>query len=157
MGKSKAPPGYFSSMVDKLLEVDPRLFTEIDEFHFGAHVNSHNILYAKDLGSRLERVIGNEYSYAPSTLLRNTKNAMAARKKVQRKQYSNGEVLRALTESVKLQSHYAEILNNYDGGNRMIFRTPQEFMMRLRQLADIKAREEAWGINPAAISIEVQK
>lgn len=36
----------------------------------------------------------------------------------------------ALAESVKLQSHYAELLNMHDGGQRMTF-TPETWMERL--------------------------
>ncbi len=38
---------------------------------------------------------------------------------------------RALEESLKLQSHYAELLNMQDGGKRMQFRTAQEWLDRL--------------------------
>ncbi len=37
----------------------------------------------------------------------------------------------ALAESVKLQAHYAELLNGWDGGSRMIFKTSQEWLDRL--------------------------
>jgi len=37
----------------------------------------------------------------------------------------------ALEESVKLQSHYAKILNMYDGGERMEFQTVDEWVDRL--------------------------
>jgi len=45
----------------------------------------------------------------------------------------------ALKESLKLQSHYAELLNMHDGGERMQFKTVDEWMDRLRSL---KMREE---------------
>jgi len=38
---------------------------------------------------------------------------------------------KALEESLKLQAHYAELLNNYDGGNRLIFKTKEAWMNRL--------------------------
>lgn len=42
--------------------------------------------------------------------------------------YCEIEQLRiALHESLKLQAHYAKLLNDYDGGNRMIFDTIQEW------------------------------
>jgi hypothetical protein len=41
----------------------------------------------------------------------------------------------ALEESLKLQSHYALLLNEYDGGTRMIFKTPEAWLDRLRTLA----------------------
>lgn len=37
----------------------------------------------------------------------------------------------ALSESVKLQSHYAELLNNYDGGERMTFKNIDEWLTNL--------------------------
>lgn len=48
--------------------------------------------------------------------------------------YSYDEVWYALQESVKLQAHYAELLNMHDGGHRLIFLTPEEWLARLRQL-----------------------
>lgn len=41
----------------------------------------------------------------------------------------------ALEESVKLQSHYATLLNQYDGGERLQFESAQEWMDRLAALA----------------------
>jgi hypothetical protein len=40
----------------------------------------------------------------------------------------------ALRESVKLQSHYAELLNWYDSGKRISFTTPEEWIARLREI-----------------------
>jgi len=37
---------------------------------------------------------------------------------------------KALEESLKLQSHYAELLNMYDGGKRMQFKTPEAWVAR---------------------------
>jgi hypothetical protein len=42
----------------------------------------------------------------------------------------------ALDESVKLQAHYAKLLNDYDGGKRIAFGCAQEWMDRLRALKD---------------------
>ncbi|MGH8521941.1 MAG: hypothetical protein ACREU9_11105 [Gammaproteobacteria bacterium] len=39
---------------------------------------------------------------------------------------------RALAESLKLQSHYAALLNEYDGGNRKGFATVDEWLQRLK-------------------------
>jgi len=39
----------------------------------------------------------------------------------------------ALEESLKLQGHYAELLNQYDGGERMIFKTIKEWIERLKK------------------------
>lgn len=40
----------------------------------------------------------------------------------------------ALDESVKLQSHYAGLLNMYDGGKRMLFADREAWMERLAAL-----------------------
>jgi hypothetical protein len=39
----------------------------------------------------------------------------------------------SLEESVKLQSHYAALLNDYDGGERRQFATADEWLARLRE------------------------
>lgn len=39
----------------------------------------------------------------------------------------------ALEESLKLQSHYAELLNTYDGGSRIGFASTSEWIARLRE------------------------
>jgi hypothetical protein len=49
----------------------------------------------------------------------------------------------ALDESVKLQSHYAGLLNMYDGGNRMTFATGQAWIERLKYLRDAKPHPDA--------------
>lgn len=38
---------------------------------------------------------------------------------------------KALEESLKLQAHYAKLLNDYDGGHRLIFNTKEAWMNRL--------------------------
>jgi hypothetical protein len=38
----------------------------------------------------------------------------------------------ALEESIKLQSHYAALLNEYDGGKRLQFANADEWIARLR-------------------------
>jgi hypothetical protein len=40
----------------------------------------------------------------------------------------------ALEESIKLQSHYADLLNMYDGGQRIKFNNAKEWLLRLREL-----------------------
>ena len=40
----------------------------------------------------------------------------------------------ALDQSVKLQSHYASLLNVYDGGKRMQFASAEEWIARLSAL-----------------------
>lgn len=44
----------------------------------------------------------------------------------------------ALEQSVKFQSHYAAILNDWDGGKRMVFANADAWMDRLRALKDQK-------------------
>ena len=44
------------------------------------------------------------------------------------------EIWFALEELVKLQSHYAELLNMYDSGKRIQFKNAKEYLLRLRQL-----------------------
>ena len=43
----------------------------------------------------------------------------------------------ALEESLKLQSHYAELLNMWDGGKRMKFPTIYEWIERLKKTGTI--------------------
>lgn len=45
---------------------------------------------------------------------------------------TNQELFVALRESVKLQSHYAMLLNMHDDGERMQFAGPEEWITRLR-------------------------
>lgn len=44
------------------------------------------------------------------------------------------ELMIALKESVKLQSHYAELLNMYDTGERMTFNSVEKWISRLRKV-----------------------
>ena len=52
---------------------------------------------------------------------------------------SPDELHEALDESVRLQSHYAALLNQYDGGGRMVFPDADAWIQRLR---DLKAHVE---------------
>jgi hypothetical protein len=45
---------------------------------------------------------------------------------------SESELEHALAESVKLQSHYAKLLNMYDGGKRICFKNSEEWLNRLK-------------------------
>lgn len=45
------------------------------------------------------------------------------------------ELREALAESLKLQSHYAELLNAHDGGQRMTFPDVDSWLARLRELS----------------------
>ena len=42
----------------------------------------------------------------------------------------------ALEESIKLQSHYAKLLNMYDEGQRMEFKNAEEWIKRLEKVRD---------------------
>ena len=46
------------------------------------------------------------------------------------------EVWKALEESVKWQSHYAALLNHYDGGSRLAFANAMEWIKRLKKVND---------------------
>jgi hypothetical protein len=44
------------------------------------------------------------------------------------------QLTKALEESVRLQSHYAALLNQYDGGDRQGFGSADAWIERLREL-----------------------
>lgn len=50
-------------------------------------------------------------------------------------------VLEALEASVRLQSHYAQMLNMHDGGERLTFEHPTEWMNRLDAIAEAQRSE----------------
>ncbi len=50
----------------------------------------------------------------------------------------DSEVMIALRESVKLQSHYANLLNNYDNGQRLKFETANDWIARLKKTGTIE-------------------
>jgi hypothetical protein len=50
------------------------------------------------------------------------------------------ELRTALEESVKLQSHYAELLNMHDGGRRIGFANADAWIARLRVTGTLPAR-----------------
>lgn len=56
--------------------------------------------------------------------------------------FSYDEVWEALEESVKLQSHYAELLNMHDGGYRIRFTSANEWLHRLRKLESDRMKAE---------------
>ena len=54
------------------------------------------------------------------------------------------EIVRnGLEESVKLQSHYAGILNQYDCGERIIFQDAQQWLNRLQTLKEEVHKNES--------------
>lgn len=71
---------------------------------------------ASDLAQRLRALIPAGHSPAP-----------AGEAQVER-------LRAALDRSVRLQSHYAELLNIYDGGQRMQFASAEEWMKRLEEI-----------------------
>jgi hypothetical protein len=54
--------------------------------------------------------------------------------------YGYDEVWYALEEAIKLQAHYAELINMHDGGQRIAFKTAKEFLDRLRKLDNTKKK-----------------
>lgn len=48
-----------------------------------------------------------------------------------------------LRESVKLQSHYAGLLNIYDGGQRTVFQSSGQWLLRLAELKSAASLYEA--------------
>jgi hypothetical protein len=53
------------------------------------------------------------------------------------------ELRSALEESVKLQSFYAQLLNQYDGGMRLKFANAEEWITRLRACKDGKGAADS--------------
>ncbi len=41
---------------------------------------------------------------------------------------------KAFRRLIELSSHYARLLNDYDGGHRLTFKTPEEWIKRLEHL-----------------------
>ena len=52
--------------------------------------------------------------------------------------YSEEDLAKALDESLKLQRHYAELLNMHDGGRRKTYASVEDWMIRLKQTGVIK-------------------
>lgn len=48
---------------------------------------------------------------------------------------ADDELRQALEESVKLQTHYADLLNMHDGGSRLTFTDADAWLARLRELS----------------------
>lgn len=58
--------------------------------------------------------------------------------KIKNMKYKKEELLIALEESLKLQAHYAKILNEYDNGERIIFENTEEWVNRLKNINILK-------------------
>ncbi len=54
------------------------------------------------------------------------------------KHYTKPQLKKALEESIKLQAHYAKLLNMYDGGFRLIFPDIHSWIARLMYTGTIK-------------------
>jgi len=59
----------------------------------------------------------------------------------QRLNHNYMQILLALNESLKLQAHYAELLNMHDGGQRRLFKTIDDWLSRLIETGTIKHLE----------------
>ena len=59
------------------------------------------------------------------------------------KKYTKKELIIALDESLILQSHYTKLLNMYDGGERIEFKTIDEWIERLIEIDMIPAKDTA--------------
>lgn len=68
----------------------------------------------------VHKVTGKTYWYSAAELKSNTRPA------------SNLEI--ALAESLKLQSHYAVLLNGHDGGERQTFDSVDDWICRLKEI-----------------------
>ena len=49
---------------------------------------------------------------------------------------ANAQLMDALEQSVEMQSHYAALLNEIDGGVRFTFRSADEWIVRLREIRE---------------------
>lgn len=54
------------------------------------------------------------------------------------KKTNKEELVIALQKSLELQSHYAKLLNQYDGGDRKTFDSPESWIERLREVKELK-------------------
>ncbi len=61
----------------------------------------------------------------------------------------------ALKESLKLQSHYAYLLNIFDGGKRIQFNTVQEWLDRLNKIKGLEIQESKIEAGPTPINISI--
>lgn len=48
--------------------------------------------------------------------------------------FGYADIYDALEELVKLQAHYANLLNMYDGGNRYQFKDAEEYLNRYKEI-----------------------
>lgn len=62
-----------------------------------------------------------------------TQVAEESRREEMPKEAPKSIMLIALQESLKLQAHYAQLLNDWDGGERKIFRSVSQWLDRLRE------------------------
>jgi hypothetical protein len=62
------------------------------------------------------------------------RNMYAEFKRLNADRVSASDLRRALDESLKLQAHYAKVLNMWDGGDRLIFENAEEWIERTKVL-----------------------
>lgn len=51
------------------------------------------------------------------------------------------EIWKALEESIALQAHYAGLLNEYDGGKRIVFRNVYHWLDRVKSSSEAEERK----------------
>jgi hypothetical protein len=83
---------------------------------------------------RLDRTAGS-LTFTQEPLMSNECDDREADDQPEKEQPIISRLRHALGESVKLQSHYAGLLNYYDGGKRMQFADVDAWMARLNELA----------------------
>jgi len=65
--------------------------------------------------------------------------AKARRSRFVTKDEEIAELWAALDELIKLQRHYALLLNQYDGGRRLQFHSSRDWVARLREIKALSA------------------
>ena len=77
-------------------------------------------------------------------MMRDIPDTLHATQDALRRTFQTLDTLRsALRESVKLQSHYAGLLNDYDGGKRRQFVSAEEWIARLASMKAPKGADHA--------------
>jgi hypothetical protein len=85
------------------------------------------------------RAVADEFIRAQDYALRDARTALReaiARATVDQAQIE--QLRTALRESLKLQSHYAKLLNGYDGGTRMVFEDIGTWLARLKETGTLE-------------------
>jgi hypothetical protein len=115
---------------------------ELDEWCDDCHGYSHRTncpAYKADsdlVGKVVDAVYRSMQMYEDGTwLLDNLKARTRVKTILSRADATDSELRAALEESVKLQSHYATLLNAWDGGQRLTFVNADEWLARLKECA----------------------